>query len=170
MSPFRIIAPQPVITHSADGATSFNEIFPRSVGENTPCAHLVWNGIPVRLSYSFDAYQNALDLAELVHKIRIDSKGTAEMFLMTDILFLDWKISWNDELCIQSEFLSRTNAFDRYAALLNQHPEMKLSKNEFIQEICKWLKQLNNIVEEVAVEGFSKEREMLSGAMKQINA
>ena len=167
MEPFRIIAPQPVITHSTARATSFDEIFPRLIGENTPGAHLIWNGIAIRLNYNYDAYRNILNIAQFVAKITGSDSGSEKITLMTEMLFVEWQIRWNQTVNIEAKFMSRKEDWNHYANVLNEQRTAEIPKESFIREWQKWLKALNQVVQSVNLTGFEEEQIVLDSALQK---
>ncbi|WP_206309975.1 hypothetical protein [Streptomyces sp. A0592] len=124
-------------------ADAVGEMYP-SEGED---ALLVWNLVPVRLSYSHDLAALLDDLVPLLEQIRRPAFSEAEVFWGSDTFSAQWAVlREGDSLRIRARWHS---TLGNYESLLAARGDASVSVEEFIGQ---WAKVLRRIVTDIDAE------------------
>ncbi|MDO4261394.1 MAG: hypothetical protein Q4C82_04905 [Eubacteriales bacterium] len=118
---------------------------------NTENAILVWNHICVPLSYKYDISYMMEDILQLLDKLQNKEKGELRINWLPDTFRCDWFIKWNtEEIKIQSRWECTVGDLEN---ILNQRPNVELSKQVFINE---WKSVLGIVIEGLKGCGYSE--------------
>ncbi|MFE5809461.1 hypothetical protein OG444_08175 [Streptomyces sp. NBC_01232] len=110
-------------------------------------AFLVWNLVPVRLSYGHDLAVLLDDLVPLLEKIRRPGFSDDEVFWGSDTFSAEWGIvRKGDSLRIRARWHSILGS---YESLLAERGDVVVPVGEFIGE---WVKVLRRIVTDINAE------------------
>jgi hypothetical protein len=136
INPFQIQLGHPKILAPENKAFDrLAEVFPKLFAENEESAYLFWHQIPIRWHYTYEWYANVDDIIAILWLIYSKQEGANKVKFMTDTLFIDWEVRWNDtDIIIKSTFLERRQSSKLYAEALNKHQQLEISKNDFIAE------------------------------------
>ncbi|MFG2336647.1 hypothetical protein [Streptomyces yangpuensis] len=128
---------------ATDMADAVGEMYP-SEGED---AVLVWNLVPVRLSYGHDLAVLLDDLVPLLEEIRRPGFSNTEVFWGSDTFSAEWGIvREGDSLRIRASWHSMLGG---YESLLAERGDAVVPVWDFIGE---WAKVLRRIVTDIEVE------------------
>jgi hypothetical protein len=119
---------------------AIERIFPDSTEE----AYLIWNWVPIRVSYKYDLYVMIDDILTLLNSLIASAQGSHEVFWGSNTLNAIWKLEWvGEQLKIESEW---NMVAGNYESLLNSRSQLKINKNIFLSE---WKSFLQKIIEKV---------------------
>ncbi|MFE7098907.1 hypothetical protein [Streptomyces erythrochromogenes] len=119
-------------------------------------ALLVWNLVPVRLSYGHDLAVLLDDLVPLLEEIRQPEFSGAEVFWGSDTFSAEWDIvREGDSLRIRARWHS---TLGNYESLLAERGDVVVPVGEFIGE---WAKVLRRIVADIEAERVELEDDNL---------
>ena len=111
---------------------------------------LVWNHVPIRLSYKYDVSILIDDLLSLLTAVLGATDGEYTVHWGSDTFNAVWKLRWgNGKMHIESNWQS---ALGNYEGLLNSHPTLDVGYEDFIAEWKMLLEQLQADVASAQVE------------------
>ncbi|MEV6682623.1 hypothetical protein AB0N09_38040 [Streptomyces erythrochromogenes] len=143
---FSIQAGRPAVRRcgpATDMADAVGEMYPSDAED----ALLVWNLVPVRLSYAHDLAALLDDLVPLLEELRRPGFSDAEVFWGSDTFSAEWGIvSEGDSLRIRARWHSILGS---YESLLAERGDAVIPAGEFIGE---WAKVLRRIVTDIEAE------------------
>lgn len=146
---------------ATDMADAVGEMYP-SEGED---AILVWNLVPVRLSYGHDLAALLDDLVPLLEEIRQPGFSEADVFWGSDTFSAEWGIVREGEsLRVRARWHS---TLGNYESLLAERGDVVVSVVEFIGE---WAKVLRRIVTDIETERVELEDDSLFQRAKALLA
>lgn len=120
---------------------------------NTENAILVWNYISIPLSYKYDISYMIEDILLLLNELQNKEKGELRISWLPDTFRSDWLIKWSAEnMEIQSQWECTVGHLEN---ILNQKPNMTLSKNSFISE---WKRVLGIVITGLESCGYSEDK------------
>jgi hypothetical protein len=128
----------------------------RMYSMDTDDAILIWNLIPVRLSYRYDVSVIVDDLVPMLERM---IKKTPEHYRVrwaSDTFAAEWLIDTDGEqLVIESRWF---NALGNYEGLLNSRSSVRVDRADFVRE---WLKIVTRVVADTRAKGVHLEDEDL---------
>ncbi|MFF2194984.1 hypothetical protein [Streptomyces sp. NPDC058157] len=128
---------------AADMADAVGELYP----SDTEDAVLVWNGVPVRLSYAHDLAALLDDLVPLLEEVRRPGFARAEVFWGSDTFSAEWTVTREDDsLRIRSRWHS---TLGNHEPLLADRGDAVVPLRAFVDE---WAKVLRRIVTDIETE------------------
>lgn len=129
--------------------------------ENEESAYLFWHDIPIRWHYTYEMYVNFNEWVSILWLLFSKEEGANKCLFTTDTLFIEWEVRWQaEELQIKSQFTSKRNAYHDYAAVLNQYPSLKCSKQAFLAEWNSLILQMTKSLDAADIE-ITDEKENL---------
>jgi hypothetical protein len=106
--------------------------------------YLFWHTIPLRFRYREDLYRNFDSILAMVWLIQRDDQGATKVEFTNQLLTIRWEIRWEgDDLAIHSFCSALDDLYEAYAQALNQWPEVKITKQAFLNE---WKTLLHQII------------------------
>lgn len=108
----------------------------------TEDAIMMWNNIPIPLSYKYDIAYMIEDIIDLLKALRKAKTGTLKISWLPDTFRSDWIIKWDYEKIIIETFWD--NTVGNLTKLLNKIPKVSLNKCDFINEWKQLLATLIN--------------------------
>ncbi len=143
---FAIQAGRPALREcrrAADMRDAVGEMYALGVED----AILVWNRVPVRLSYGYDVAILLDDLVPLLEEVRRPEFSDAEVFWGSDTFSAEWKIVREDDLLrIRARWHS---VLGNYESLLTERGDAVVHTEVFVSE---WSKVLRRIVTDIDAE------------------
>ncbi|MCX5377632.1 hypothetical protein [Streptomyces sp. NBC_00091] len=129
---------------AADMADAVGEMYSSEAED----AILVWNLVPVRLSYGYDLAALIDDLVPLLEEIQRPEFSETEVFWGSDTFSAEWRITreGGDSLRIQARWHS---ALGSYESLLAERGDSVVRTQVFVSE---WAKVLQRIVTDMEAE------------------
>ncbi|MEW2585756.1 hypothetical protein [Streptomyces virginiae] len=128
---------------AADMADAVGEMY----SSETEDAILVWNLVPVRVSYGYDLAALLDDLVPLLEEIQQAEFSGTEVFWGSDTFSAEWKIARDgDSLRIQARWHS---TLGNYESLLAERGDAVVHAQVFASE---WAKVLRRIVTDIDAE------------------
>lgn len=117
----------------------------------TEGAIIMWNYIPIRLSYKYDISYMLDDIVDMLLMIRTKEKGKMEIQWLPDTFRCDWKLQWNEgTIKIKSEWGGIIGDLEK---ILNKNSEVCLKVNEFRGE---WKKLLELVIKNLKNSGYQE--------------
>ncbi|MFB6691079.1 hypothetical protein ACFCX3_11160 [Streptomyces virginiae] len=143
---FAIQAGRPALREcrrAADMRDAVGEMYALGVED----AILVWNRVPVRLSYGYDVAILLDDLVPLLEEVRRPEFSDAEVFWGSDTFSAEWEIVREDDsLRIRARWHS---VLGNYESLLTERGDAVVHTEVFVSE---WSKVLRRIVTDIDAE------------------
>lgn len=120
-------------------------IFP----EVTEDAIMIWNWVPVRISYNFDLSVMIEDVLLMLNEILNSDHGSMVTFFGANTFTVEWSLSWVEEkIDISAKWESVAGC---YEDLLNSRNVLKFNKDQFLSE---WKTILKKIIIAVETSGI----------------
>ncbi|MEU3470804.1 hypothetical protein ABZ716_23165 [Streptomyces sp. NPDC006687] len=146
---------------AADMADAVGELY----SSETDDAVIVWNRVPVRLSYAHDIAALLDDLVPLLEEVQRADFAQAEVFWGSDTFSAEWTLAREDEsLRIRSRWHS---TLGNYESLLAECGDAVVRPEAFVGE---WAKILRRIVADVEAKGVRMEDDDLYRRTKNLLA
>lgn len=115
----------------------------------TEGAIIMWNHIPIRLSYKYDISYMLDDILDMLLMVRTKEKGKMEIQWLPDTFRCDWKLQWNEgTIEIKSEWGGIIGDLEK---ILNKNSEVCLEVDEFRRE---WKKLLELVIRNLKKCGY----------------
>jgi hypothetical protein len=155
--PFAIQACAPIVSPSgrrtaADLADAVSTIFPVEAGD----AFMIWNWVPIRLSYRYDLGVLIDDLIPLLHRLVTDEIGSARVYWGSNTFGGEWKLDWaRDDLTIIATW---KNVAGGYEELLNSRGTLQVGRRAFL---AQWSGLLGKVIDGVRQSRIKIERSAL---------
>ncbi|MFV8128445.1 hypothetical protein [Streptomyces syringium] len=131
---------------AADMADAVGEMYSSDAED----AILVWNLVPVRLSYRYDLAALLDDLVPLLEEIQRPEFSAAEVFWGADTFSAEWQmVREDDSLRIRARWHS---TLGNYESLLAERGDAVVPTRTFVAEWAKVLKRIVSDIEVKAVE------------------
>ncbi|PKW19531.1 hypothetical protein [Saccharopolyspora spinosa] len=131
---------------AADMSDAIGEIYPLE----TEDAILIWNLVPIRLSYRYDLSVLVDDLVPLLEKVQEDEFTSGSTHWGSDTFSAEWKIvRTGQDLTITAKWLS---TLGNYEELLNARAVVSTSLSTFVHELTKLLIRTSSDINAVGVE------------------
>jgi hypothetical protein len=123
--------------------------------EYTEDAYLIWNDIPVRITYEHDLYVNLDCILVFLKKLLESQEGTHRLSWGSDTFNAIWNIEWaNSNVKITSRWNSISGG---YEDLLNSRNYLEFPIDLFLHEWKMLLKKIINAINQSGI--FIKEKE-----------
>jgi hypothetical protein len=147
---FRVQASDPLIWNQSDTKVgSYYEAFKKIFEEYTEDAFLIWNDIPIRMTYSHDLYVNIYGIHMLLKSLLNSEKGSYCLEWGSDTFNATWNVEWENNNLKISSFWNSTSG--RYEDLLNSHSDLKTERDWFLSE---WKMLLRKIIDAINQSGI----------------
>ncbi|KJY32544.1 hypothetical protein VR44_15800 [Streptomyces katrae] len=131
---------------AADMADAVGELYSSDAED----AVLVWNGVPVRLSYAHDLAALLDDLVPLLEEVRRPEFSETEVFWGSDTFSAEWRIvREGDSLRIRARWHS---TLGNHESLLAERGDPVVPAQVFSREWAKLLRRIVTDIEAEAVE------------------
>ncbi len=118
---------------AADMADAISQMYPLESED----AVLIWNLIPIRLSYGYDIPALVDDLVPLLEEIQETDYRTGDVYWASDTFSAEWSLGKSgNELTITANWIS---ALGNYEDLLNARNVIQTDVHTFVQEFTKIL-------------------------------
>jgi len=160
---FKIQASNPRIIKEFDReANNISDAIESSFSLNSEYAVIIWNYVPVLLSYKYDISIIIDDILMMLNKIRCEKEGVMRIRWPSNTFACTWQIEWRDNnITIYTEWESVIGDTEY---LLNARKELVVDSVLFLAE---WKKILFNIIQ--ALEGCGYSRKTLKGFPALVN-
>jgi hypothetical protein len=148
---FIIQASDPLIWDQSNvEVEDFWRAFRKVFEEYTEDAFLIWNDIPVRLTYEYDIYLHLDSILILLEGLLNSEEGTFKLGWHSDESFItDWDIKWaNNNIDIKSQWISISGG---YEDLLNSRNHLELPIHTFL---CEWKMLLKKVINAINQSGI----------------
>jgi hypothetical protein len=148
---FLIQASDPLIWNQNNvEVEDFRQAFRKVFEEYTEDAFLIWNDIPVRLTYEYDLYLHLDSILSLLECLLTLEEGTFKFGWRSDESFIfDWDIKWkSNDIEITSQWISIVGG---YEDLLNSRNHLILPIHMFLSE---WKMVLKKIIDAINQSGI----------------
>jgi hypothetical protein len=120
-----------------DLAEALNAIFP----DKTEEAYILWNWVPVRVSYKYDLSVMIEDILNMLIFLTASESGSYRVSFGSSTLNAEWQLNWNDnQLTIFSNWHSPA---DFYTDLLNSRNKLEINRDAFLWE---WKAVLRKVI------------------------
>ncbi len=120
-------------------------IFPAATEE----AYLLWNWIPIRVSYKYDLYVMIDDIPGLLGRLLDTAAGDHRVFWGSNTFRAEWRLGWSDgQIDIAALWRSVAGG---YEALLNTRGRLVVEQDEFVRE---WKALLNRLIASIDASGI----------------
>ena len=107
----------------------------------TEKAIIMWNHIPILLSYKYDISYMLDDILNMLFMVRTNEKGKMVISWLPDTFRCDWKIQWNEKnIKIKAEWGGIIGDWEN---ILSKNSEVCLEVKEFRRE---WKKLLGLVI------------------------
>jgi hypothetical protein len=114
----------------------------------TEDAFLIWNDIPVRMTYEHDLYVNLYDMHMLLKSLLELEEGSGRIGWGSDTLNATWNVEWrNNNIKVSSHWNSVAGG---YEDLLNSRSNLETSKDLFLRE---WKMLLRKVIDAIRQSG-----------------
>ncbi|MFE9636058.1 hypothetical protein [Streptomyces sp. NPDC006463] len=139
------IGPRPV-AEAADLADAVGEMY----SSESEDAVLVWNRVPIRLTYRYDIAVLLDDLVPLLEEVRRPGFSGAEVFWGSDTFSAEWKLTpEGGDLRIRARWHS---TLGNHESSLTERGDVTVGAMEFVSEWCKILRRIVTDAEAGSVE------------------
>ena len=111
---------------------------------DTEDAFLLWNGVPVRLSYKYDLSVLIDDLLPLLAELLDTPAGARQVYWASNTFQAEWAVAWTvDQVRITTTWDSVAGGYEE---VLNQRNVLEVERTVFLRE---WRALLRKIVDRV---------------------
>jgi len=166
MYDFAIQASNPTVI-SATGqrvktlASAIPAIFPVTTEE----AYMLWNRVPVRISYKYDLYVLIDDIPPMLSQLLDRDAGTHEFGWGSSTFSARWQLNWSEgQLRIAARWRSVAGG---YESLLNTRSELVFGQNDFVYE---WKALLACLLRCIDTSGIHITREQDLATIRELEA
>ena len=119
---------------------------------NTEFAVMLWNYVPVLLSYKYDFSIIIDDILLMLEAIRSEESGELSIHWPSNTFACIWQLNWADgHIAISSEW---RDVIGDTESLLNQRDNVNISIESFLAE---WKKVLDNIIKALRACGYGRD-------------
>lgn len=132
---------------------------------DTEDAFLLWNGIPVRLSYKYDLSVLIDDLLPLLAKLLDSPTGAQQVYWASNTFQAEWALEWTaDQVTIIATWDSVAGG---YEDLLNQRNMLEVERKGFLRE---WRAVLRHVLDKVNKANLEIEDQSSIDLLRKIEA
>lgn len=150
---------------------SLRETYQYLFRRNREFALLLWNGIPVRLSYVWDIPWMIEKIIILLDKLtdenELDTETHHHCYFQTKNLKFNWYLEWNSEAIEMDSFWEKIPG--NYETALNSLGHIKMMKQEFLYEWKLLLEQLIRAFQDAGGRIYESEQADLFDMLIRIN-
>jgi len=147
-----------------DDIDNIGDAIEASYSLNTEYMVMVFNYIPVLLSYKYDISIIIDDILKILSSIRTKEIGYLRVNWPSNTFCAIWDLEWNDStISINTEW---TTVIGETEKLLNDHCKLTVDKLEFAYE---WKKVLHNIINALEGCGYNDDIKGVTVLKKEFN-
>ncbi|MEV4433427.1 hypothetical protein [Streptomyces sp. NPDC049585] len=137
-------------TQACASASDMADVIGELYAPEVEAAVLVWNLVPIRLSYGYDVAVMVDDLVPLLEEVQDPGFSATDVFWGPDTFTAEWKlIREGDSLRIRSRWCS---VLGGYESLLSERGDVVVGATVFIDEWCKILRRIVADIEAASME------------------
>jgi len=123
---------------------SLDELLPERYAARTEEALLLWNYVPIRLSYRYDLSIALQDLLPTLENLATRVDGSDEVVFASNTFSARWEVTWSrGRVNVRSEWRSVAGNYEK---LLNSRPEIEMPTVSFLGEWRLLLEQVETDV------------------------
>ncbi len=128
------------------------EVFPVAFSENTEAAWLIWNKIPVRLSYTYGLYTNVDSLIDLLEALTTQTNGQKEWTFISEVFITTIQVDWQyPQLTLRAQWRAKRSHL-AMANVLNQKSQIQSTVPSFLAEWKIIAYQIINTLKQTQIE------------------